>query len=68
MNDVKNIKDVFMKSYDTWQYDSVFDTYDQLFIDNLYAIEFNGLRVNEKQYYESFNTNGLVRRKNIFGI
>ena len=59
----QNIKDVFMKSYETWQHDSAFDVYNDMFIDNLYSIEFNGLRVNEKQYYESFNSNGLVAGK-----
>ena len=54
------MKDKFMKSYVTFEKSDAFDYYNELFIDNLYAIERNGLRVDYNKFVEKFQTNNLV--------
>lgn len=51
----------FMKSYNTFSKDDLFEIYDHMVIDNLYSIEQNGLQVNYPKFLESFKTNNLFR-------
>ncbi len=55
------IADKFLACYRSFTFNDNFATYDHLVIDNLYAIEQNGLRVNYDQFLQSFNTNNLQR-------
>ena len=54
------MKDKFMESYTTFKKSESFEYYNELFIDNLYAIERNGLKVNYDKFVEKFQTNNLV--------
>ena len=51
------IKDKFIESYNTFQKTDAFDNYNSMVIDNLYAIERNGMQVDYNQFVESFQTN-----------
>ena len=54
------MKDKFMKSYVTFEKSDAFDYYNELFIDNLYGVERNGLKVDYNKFVEKFQTNNLV--------
>mgnify|MGYP003645979832 FL=1 len=54
------MKDKFVESYNTFKMSDSFEYYNELFIDNLYAIERNGLRVDYPKFVEKFQTNNLV--------
>ena len=54
------MKDKFLEVYKTFKRSDAFDYYNELFIDNLYAIERNGLKVNYDKFVEKFQTNNLV--------
>ena len=53
------IKDKFMESFRTFKKTDSFDQYNSLFIDNLYAIERNGLRIDYNKFVESFQSNNI---------
>ena len=54
------MKDKFMESFSTFNKSESFEYYNELFIDNLYAIERNGLKVNYEKFVEKFQTNNLI--------
>jgi len=54
------MKDKFVKAYQSFKRSDSFDYYNELFIDNLYGIERNGLKVNYNKFVEKFQTNNLV--------
>ena len=54
------MKDKFIQSYSTFKKSESFDYYNELFIDNLYGIERNGLKVDYNKFVEKFQTNNLV--------
>jgi DNA polymerase I-like protein with 3'-5' exonuclease and polymerase domains len=54
------MKDKFIESYSTFEKSESFDYYNELFIDNLYGIERNGLKVDYNKFVEKFQTNNLV--------
>jgi len=54
------MKDKFLESFATFKKSESFDYYNELFIDNLYGIERNGLKVNYNKFVEKFQTNNLV--------
>ena len=54
------IKDKFIDSFTTFKKSDTFEYYNELFIDNLYAIERNGLKVNYEKFIEKFQTNNLT--------
>ena len=54
------MKDKFMESFTTFKKSESFEYYNELFIDNLYAIERNGLKVNYDKFVEKFQTNNLI--------
>ena len=55
-----DMKDKFIESYSTFKPSESFKYYNELFIDNLYAIERNGLKVNYNKFVEKFQTNNLI--------
>ena len=54
------MKDKFVESCSTFKRSESFDYYNELFIDNLYGIERNGLKVNYNKFVEKFQTNNLI--------
>ena len=54
------MKDKFMESFATFKKSESFEYYNELFIDNLYGIERNGLKVNYEKFVEKFQTNNLI--------
>ena len=54
------IKDHFLEAYYTFNKTKDFTRYDSLYIDNLYAIERNGLAINYDKFVDAFQTNGII--------
>lgn len=54
------IKDCFLETYVQFNKTKEFARYDSLYIDNLYAIERNGLAIDYDKFVEVFQTNGII--------
>ena len=59
----ESMKDIFIKSYETFNKTKEFEAYEQLVTDNFAAIERNGLQVNYDKFVEHFKSNGLKRNR-----
>ena len=57
------MKDVFMKHFETYKVTKEFVKYESFAIDNFFAIEQNGLQVDEKIYTDKFQSNGIHNNK-----
>jgi hypothetical protein len=54
------IREQFLETYQWFNKTKDFTRYDSLYIDNLYAIERNGLAIDYDKFVESFHTNGII--------
>ena len=57
------MRNEFMRSYHTFEMTEAFKSYEAMTIDNFFAIEQNGLQVDENIFTEKFQTNGINNNK-----